>query len=423
MNIVPRIYPLLLNRRYKRFTNHERSLAMPNDSKASCRIRNARIQLLLLLAALSLLAGAGFAQDLSSLPFEKHYTQERVSSADPTGANDDGNWKHPIKAGEQRTIAKLPGPGIITHLWFTIASDEPYHLKKIVLRMYWDDDPLPAVEAPIGDFFGLGLGDYVNYESGPLSVGSQRALNCFFPMPFYKSARITVTNEGSKDISAFYYNIDWQKHKELPAGMLHFFAEYRQAQPNNGWTDDWKSNADPKVNDVRNVDGKANYVIVEAEGPGHYVGVAQSIIQNQGDWWGEGDDMMFIDDDTSPKILGTGSEDYYLGAWCYGNCGINPFGSNHPTFAYKLYGNPVNGGDDRGAKWSVYRFHLDSPVPFEKYFKMTIEHGSANHRSDNFYTVAYWYQAGPHKLRKPLPPVAERIPHMVNTGGPTMGKP
>jgi hypothetical protein len=397
-----------------------RHCSAPSFWPGALRLRSCSALLLFLTAPFFCHA---FAQDLSTLPFEKHYSQERLSSADPTGANDDGNWTHPIKAGEQRTIADLTGPGIVTHLWFTIASGEPYHLKKIVLRMYWDGDPLPAVESPIGDFFGLGLGEYVNYESGPLSVGSQRALNCFFPMPFYKSARITITNEGEKDISAFYYNIDWQKYKELPPGMFHFFAEYRQAQPNQGWTNDWKSNDEPKVNDARNTDGQANYVMFEAEGPGQYVGVAQSIIQNQGDWWGEGDDMMFVDDQRTPKVLGTGSEDYYLGAWCYGNCGINPFGSSHPTFSYKLYGNPVNGGDDQGAKWSVYRFHLDSPVPFEKYFKMTIEHGNANHRSDNFYTVAYWYQSGPHKLRKPLPPVSERVPHMVNTGGPTMGKP
>ena len=133
--------------------------------------------------------------------------------------------------------------------------------------------------------------------------------------------------------------------------------------------------------------------------------------------------MMYIDNRDTPRIVGTGSEDYYLGAWCYGNCGISPFGSSYPTFAYKNYGNPVNGGDNRGAKWMVYRFHTDAPVSFQKYFKMTIEHGHANHRSDNFYTVAYWYQQGSHKLRKPLPPVDERIPHMVNTGGPTMGKP
>ncbi len=242
-------------------------------------------------------------------------------------------------------------------------------------------------------------------------------------MPFRKSARITITNDGKLPTSAFYYNIDWQKHTSIPADQYYFYAEYRQAQPNKGWTDDWTANGNPKVSDAKNLDGKLNYVILEAEGPGHYVGVTQSILQNQGDWWGEGDDMMFIDSPDKPTITGTGSEDYYLGAWCYGNCGLNLFGSTHPTFAYMQYGNPVNTGDDRGAKWMVYRFHTDSPVPFTKSFKMTIEHGNANHRSDNFYTVAYWYQKGPHTSRPPLPPVLERIPRMINTGGPTMGHP
>jgi hypothetical protein len=361
--------------------------------------------------------------DLARLPALKPYTIERLTSSDPTGANDDGQWKNQIKAGETRTIGEAAGPGIITHMWFTIATPEPYHLKKIVLRLYWDGDPLPAVEAPIGDFFGLGLGEYFLYESGPLSVGSQKALNCYFPMPFRKSARITITNEGARNIDAFYYNIDWQKHRSLPDDLAYFYAEYRQATPTPGWTADWKLNNEPKVNDRPNLDGKDNYVILETEGRGHYVGVTQSILQNQGDWWGEGDEMMFIDNRSKPTITGTGSEDYYLGAWCYGGCGISPFGTSRPTFAYKQYGNPLNGGDNRGAEWMVYRFHLDSPVPFEKYFKMTIEHGHANHRSDNFYTVAYWYQQGPHRLRKPLPPVAERLPRGMNVDGPTMGKP
>jgi len=363
------------------------------------------------------------SDDLSRLPFLRTYTQERISSYDRTGANDDGNWKNPIKPGETRTIGDAQGPGIITHMWFTIATPERYHLKKIVLRMYWDDERLPAVEAPIGDFFGLGMGEYFMYESGPLSVGSQKALNCYFPMPFRQRARITITNEGSQPIQAFYYNLDWQKHRSLPEDLAYFHAEYRQATPTPGWTADWKLNSDKKVNDHPNLEGEKNYVIVEAEGRGHYVGVTHNILQNQGDWWGEGDEMIFVDDKAKPYITGTGSEDYYLGAWCYGNCGISPFGSTYPTFAYKNYGNPVNGGDNRGAKWMVYRFHTDSPIPFQKYFKMTIEHGHGNHRSDNFSTVAYWYQQGSHKLRKPLPPVDERIPRMVNVEGPTVGKP
>ena len=376
------------------------------------------------LAATLVVTAACLANDFSQLPLLKTYSQERISSYDTTGANADGGSRNRIQPGETRTIGDVAGPGVITHMWFTIATQERYHLKKIVLRMYWDGEQLPAVEAPIGDFFGLGLGEYFMYESGPLSVGSQKALNCYFPMPFRKSARITVTNEGTMPIGSFYYNIDWQKHRNaLPGDTAYFHAEYRQAVPTPGWTAEWELNGDKKVNEAPNTDGSKNYVIVETEGRGHYVGVTHSILQNQGDWWGEGDEMIFIDDKGKPKIIGTGSEDYYLGAWCYGGCGISPFGGTNPTFAYKHYGNPRNGGDMRGAKWMVYRFHTDSPVPFEKYLKMTIEHGHANHRSDSFYTVAYWYQQGPHKLRKPLPPVNDRLPRMVNVEGPTVGKP
>jgi hypothetical protein len=164
------------------------------------------------------------------------------------------------------------------------------------------------------------------YESGPLSVGSQKSLNSYFPMPFRKSARITITNDGPNPVGAFYFNIDWQKHRDLPQDIAYFHAEYRQATPTPGWTSEWKLNADAKVNTFQNETGEKNYVIVEAEGKGHFVGVTHSILQNQGDWWGEGDEMIFIDNRDKPKIIGTGSEDYYLGAWCYGGCGISPFG-------------------------------------------------------------------------------------------------
>jgi Protein of unknown function (DUF2961). len=352
----------------------------------------------------------------------RDYSSERVSSYDVSGANDDGNWKNKIKPGDTRTIAEMNGPGIIKHIWITIASNEPQHLKKIILRMYWDDETTPSVEAPIGDFFGLGLGKYFLYESKFLSVGSQRALNCSFEMPFRKSARITVTNEGEQAIDAFYYNIDWEKHRSLPENIAYFHAQYRQATPTKGWTNDWKYNGDAHINNKENKTGENNYVILEAKGRGHYVGVTHSIVQNQGDWWGEGDEMIFIDDEKKPKIHGTGAEDYYLGAWCYGGCGISPFGHSKPTFAYSEYGNPQNGGDDRGAQWTVYRYHSESPIVFNKSIKVTIEHGHANHRSDNYYTVAYWYQVEPHAPFPALPSVKERIPELVNTDGPTIGK-
>ncbi len=114
--------------------------------------------------------------------------------------------------------------------------------------------------------------------------------------------------------------------------------------------------------------------------------------------------------------------DYYFDAWCYGGCGLNPFGNTKPTFSYPDYGNPLNGGDDRGAGWMVYRFHTASPVVFNSAIKMTIEHGHANHRSDTYYTVGYWYQTEPYTDFPPLPQVQDRIPRMVNTEGPTIGR-
>jgi hypothetical protein len=362
-------------------------------------------------------------RDLDHLPFLRSYTSARVSSADTSGANDDGNGRHRLQPGETRTIAQLAGPGVVTHLWFTINSPDRWHLKNIVLRIYWDGQTAPSVEAPIGDFFGLGLGKYFLYESGPLSVGSQKALNSYFPMPFHRSATITVSNEGDQAALSLYYNIDYEKHQSLPLDLGYFHAQYRQAAPFPGWTTEWTRNGDTLVNRRPNKTGASNYLILEAEGRGHFVGVTHSILQNQGDWWGEGDDMFYVDGATTPQINGTGAEDYYLGAWCYGGCGIDAFGSKRPTFAYQRYGNPQNGGDDRGAGWMVYRFHTDSPVTFQKSLRFSIESGHGNHRSDNYYTVAYWYQTLPHKPFPPLPPAAARVPRQMDTGGPTMGRP
>jgi hypothetical protein len=352
----------------------------------------------------------------------RDYTSHRISSYDRTGANDDGNWKNKIEPGETRVIGEVDGPGIIKHMWITIASFEPYHLKKIVLRMYWDGESSPSVEVPIGDFFGLGLGKYFLYESRFTSVGSQRALNAYFPMPFRESAKIAITNEGSQAINAFYYNIDWEKHQKLPDNTLYFHAQYRQETPTDGWTAQWNLNGDEIVNAHENKTGEGNYVIMEAAGKGHYLGVTHSIVQNQGDWWGEGDEMVFIDGATEPQINGTGAEDYYLGAWCYGGCGINPFGNSKPEFDYDGYGNPMNGGDNRGAEWTVYRFHDESPITFEQSIKMTIEHGHANHRSDNYFTAAYWYQTEPHAQFPAFPEMEDRLPKLYNTDGPTIGK-
>ena len=337
---------------------------------------------------------------------QQDYVLKRVSSSDPSGANADFRQVDP---GGILPLMDANGPGMLTHIWITVASPEAYHLKKLVMRIYWDHETTPSVEAPLGDFFGLGLGEYHRWESELLSVGSDKALNSFFFMPFQKHARITVSNEGQQKVDAFYFNLDYRAYSEaLPRGTLYFHAQFRQAQPNHGWTSDWQNNGDPKVDRKTNLDGKENYLWLDARGRGQFVGVAMSVLQNQDGWWGEGDDMFFIDGEARPSIAGTGSEDYFLGAWDFGG---------HPFF-YRLYGAPVVGEERAGGKSSVYRFHLDSPITFTKSIRATIEHGHANHRSDNFYSVAYWYQSEPHATFPVLPSVDQRIPRPQQVGGP-----
>lgn len=364
--------------------------------------------LLKLVATFFVFLLAAAAQDLATLPQPKDYVQKRASSYDRSGGNEDFRR---IAPGETLTLMDESGPGLITHIWSTMVPTDysaPV-LKALVLRMYWDGEATPSVEAPLGDFFGLGLGDYYVYESAPLIVAPDRALNSFFPMPFQKHARITVTNEGPFHEGWFYFNIDYRSYVRPPAGeTLYFHAQYRQAAPNQGFSNQWQSNGDKIIGDKKNPNGENNYVWMEATGRGHFVGVTMSVLQNQDGWWGEGDDMLFIDGEATPSIIGTGTEDYFLGAFDFGN---------HP-FSFAQFGAPVKGEERAGSRSSVYRFHLDSPIPFTKSLRATIEHGHANVRSDNFYSVAYWYQTEPHAAFPALPSLTDRMPRLHPVGGP-----
>ncbi len=346
---------------------------------------------------------AGQSQTMWPDPtIQQTYVLHRSSSREVTGANADARAVTP---GQTMTVLDVDGPGEVSHIWFTLDDGEPFSLKRIVLRMYWDGEATPSVETPIGDFFGLGNGEYYTWQSTVLSAGSDKALNCWFRMPYAKHARITVTNEGKQDLRHLYWNIDYRSEKALASGALYFHAQYRQAQPNHGWSSDWYENGDPKVNYRRNLDGKDNYVWLEAQGHGQFMGVTMSVFQNQDAWWGEGNDRFEVDD--LPAEVGTGAEDYFLGAWGFGGGQV-----------YETHGSPVVGHEVAGSKSSVYRFHLDSPMPFRKSFKASIEHGHANVRSDNYYSVAYWYQAEPHMAFPPLPEMSMRIPALQMVGGP-----
>jgi hypothetical protein len=337
----------------------------------------------------------------------RNYKTRRSSSWDRTGGNDD--WVR-VEPGSAATLLDVTGAGAITHIWFTISSDDAHHLKNLVLRAWWDGESTPSVEVPIGDFFGLGLCEYFTYQSALLAVAPEKALNAYFQMPFASAARLTIENQGKIRVDSLYFAIDYVTFPALPAGVGRFHAQYRQAAPCKGWTDNWMQNWEDPVGNKKNLDGKDNYVYVEAAGRGHFVGVTHAIEQNQDGWFGEGDDMIFIDGDTLPTINGTGTEDYFNGAWDFGG----------KSFAYDHNGAPLISdiGERIGARYCLYRWHTESPITFEKSIKATIEHGHANHRSDNFYSTAYWYQTEPHAAFPELPAAADRIPKLFRVGGP-----
>jgi hypothetical protein len=337
---------------------------------------------------------AGAASILPPYSRAQHYKSLKQSSYDKTGGNRDA-WR--IEPGAVYEIFNAQGAGVISHIWFTIAAQGGDHLKELVLRAYWDGNAKPSVEAPIGDFFGLNLNGYFIYESAYLACSPGRSLNCYFAMPYKKSARLTVTNEGKQPVGSFYSNIDYMSVPTLPDDALYFHAQYRQSAP----CIPAQFGTNPKIN----ADGAKNHVYMETRGRGHLMGITIGVLQNAPGWWGEGDDMIFVDDEKMPTIIGTGSEDYLLGSWNFGGRdGATPF-------AHSYYGAPQIVNAERvGGRYVCYRWHGDNPVTFERYLKHTMEHGHANDRGDNFFSCAYWYQATPYTDFPTLPGVAERIP-------------
>lgn len=333
------------------------------------------------------------------------YQARRSSSWDRSGGNNDAV---PVDPGKSATVLEISGAGVVTHLWFTINSSDPMHLKNLVLRAWWDGESAPSVEVPIGDFFGLGLGEYFVYQSELIAVASVKALNAYFKMPYATSARITVANEGPIRTDSLYFAADYVTLPQLPEGLGRFHAQYRQAAPCKGQINDWKDEYTSAVNGRKNLSGEGNYVFLEATGTGHFLGVTHAVLQNQDGWFGEGDDMIFIDGDKAPTINGTGTEDYYNGAWAFGD----------QSFAFQHNGAPFIADPNRiGGRYCLYRWHTESPIAFQKSIRVTMEHGHANHRSDNFYTVAFWYQAEPHAPFPALPMPEDRLPRIYHVGG------
>jgi hypothetical protein len=346
---------------------------------------------------------------LSGLPFLREARRARASSHDTSGGNLDF-WK--LDAGETRTLASVSGAGAVRHVWMTLASREEAYPRRSVIRMYWDGATTPCVEAPTGDFFGMGHGVIKEHWSLPLTMSPRdgRGFNCYFPMPFRESARIELTNEGDRHLVVYFY-IDYEVYPEPLDNAALFHAQYRQEYPTQGWGDDSRTfdkdrNYMLEVFQTPNLSGEGNYVILEATGRGHYVGCNLNIDCRErlkNDWYGEGDDMIFIDGDTTPTLHGTGTEDYFNTAW-----------SPLTEFCTPYHGQPLASTGGEGwlykGKQSVYRYHIEDPVHFRESIRVTIEHGHANNLSNDYSSTAYWYQTEPHGPPPPLPGVAERLP-------------
>jgi hypothetical protein len=340
---------------------------------------------------------------LTNLAQLRDARRRRASSWDESGGNADF-WR--VRGGEARTLAEISGAGCIRHIWVTTSSIEPAYLRRCVLRMWWDGAATPCVEVPLGDFFGVGHGMMAEYWSLPLTMSPAdgRGFNCFFPMPYSTRARIEVANEGERSLVLYFY-VDYEEYDTPQEGAALFHAQFRRENP----TDGWGKKGVAHTNEERieywkrpNLNGAGNYVILEATGRGHYVGCNMNIDvfeKQQNDWYGEGDDMIWIDGEL--VIRGTGTEDYFNTAFCP----AKPFSS--PYHGLTVYSGtpewPWSG------KNSMYRYHIEDPVHFRESIKVTIEHGHANDLSNDYSSTAYWYQVEPHAAHALLP-VAERLP-------------
>jgi hypothetical protein len=327
------------------------------------------------------------AQDLTTGMYNLTKIQDgvrskRIGSYDKTGGNND-RLEH-VRDGEKRVIMDVRGAGVINHIWITIApSPERLNRNDIIIRMYWDGKPYPSVESPIGPFFGQGWNEKYPFVSLPLCASpiTGHGLVSYFAMPFANGARIEIENQSGTEIEAFYYNIDYVEMEKLPVDMGRFHAwfnrEITDATPEgeNEWGTLGKQG--------ENKSGENNYLIADLKGKGQFVGVNYYVQSPTPMWYGEGDEMVFIDGEKLPSIVGTGTEDYFNSSWCPKEI------YDHPYFGWAR----VNNETGWLGRTHAFRFHITDPVYFDKSLRFTIEHGHNNCLTLDLATVAYWYQS------------------------------
>ena len=311
---------------------------------------------------------------LADLAAPRTGTPKHDGTWDRTGGNIDFRALPP---GQTLTLFEYQGAGIVRRFWLTFFPRGQVTLhRQMVLRMYWDGEETPSVEVPLGDFFGVGFGEQHDYVSLPLSETSG-GYTSYWPMPFHRAARWTLTNMSAAG-ALVWFNVDFTAYDRLPSKLRHFHAQWRRENPTTP--------------------GRS-YTILDASGRGHFVGAALFMQNRQpaaGGLFGpfsflEGDEMIYVDGEATPSIVGTGTEDYFSGGFYF----------EHGTFAGPYHG--VTLKDDTLARVAAYRWHIEDAMPFTRSIRVTIEHGAGNSADGDYSSVAFFYQTEPHAPFPPFP--------------------
>lgn len=364
-------------------------------------ITSSTAKALFVIAIMLALTTTAVAGDLDALARPHEGRSMRATS---TAVGPDGHYAHSngdnsnVAPGQTKVVLDAEGPGMVTHIWFTFLGPEKHpwapngsaNHQEMLLRIYYDGNERPGVEAPLGDFFANSFGKRSEVISVPVVVEDADSYNCFWRMPFRESCRIEIVNESERNISLLYYNIDWIKLDQLDEDTPYFYAQYRQEYP---------------------VEQGKDYLILETEGKGHYVGTVLSVRTRSPAWFGEGDEKVYIDGEERASIWGTGTEDYFLSAWGLRTTSTPYFGTPY----FDQWG--IVGGHT-----SAYRWHIHDPIVFQESIRFTIEHmgwispdenpdyesHSWNERQDDFSSVAFWYQTGQPTFEARAPHASER---------------
>ena len=339
---------------------------------------------------------------LGSLPLLSDEVTRSISAENPTGepgkgalaepeggpASDLGRgWKvRPcitLPKESITTLADIEGPGRIQHIWITV---DPKAYRDCVLRFYWDGEDNPSVEVPLGDFFACGHALRYKVDSLPVAVNPSGGFNSYWQMPFRRRARITIENQRWEDIGGFFYQITYALG-EVPDEAAYFHAQWRRSMTSR--------------------ELPLHTILDGVEGKGHYVGTFLAWTQLSNGWWGEGEVKFYIDDDEeNPTICGTGTEDYFGGAWGFGDTYSTPF------LGYPLWRREPG----EVPKHALYRWHIMDPIRFSRRLRVTIQalgwwpNRKFQPLTDDIASVAYWYQTEPHAKFPELPGISDRWP-------------